>query len=414
LSLNTPSFSPFPEESLPPRFTVTELVRSVDEVLSEVFPSVLVEGEISNVKLHRSGHLYFVLKDEESQLRGVMFRSDLIRLPYTLEDGMKIVVFGQLRFYERKGEISLIARRIEPLGIGALLVALRQLKEKLEKEGLFDPSRKRPLPFYPKEVGVVTSPQGAALFDILKVSRRRHPGIPIRIAPSRVQGPGAELEVVKALDRIYKEKTISAIILARGGGSQEDLWTFNTEMVVRKVVESPVPIVSAIGHEVDYTLTDLAADVRAPTPSAAAEMVFPNREELLHSTLSLKNRISTYMEYKLLHREKMVSTLKKRIPTPKKIVEFKIQRWEFLKHRLTQGFRFLLTSREETLARSASMLQGVNPLRILEKGYVYVTDLSSKPIGKLKLLKVNDFVYLHFRDGKAKARIEEIEEKNSS
>ncbi len=269
------------EASVPTRriYTVTELTIRVRDHLEERFFEVWVEGELSGVKIWNTGHLYFTLKDSSSVLKGLMFRSALRYLKFKPADGLHVVARGKLSVYEPKGEYQIVCEHLEPQGLGGLQLAFEQLKKRLQAEGLFDVSKKRPLPALPRKIGVVTSLDGAAVRDILKVLRRRYRNVHIVIRPTRVQGEGAAAEIAHALRQIVKVPRLDVVIVGRGGGSLEDLWAFNEEPVARAISISPIPVISAVGHESDVTIADLVADVRAPTPSAAAELVVTRKDE---------------------------------------------------------------------------------------------------------------------------------------
>jgi exodeoxyribonuclease VII large subunit len=272
---------PEPESPAPTRriFTVTELTVRVRDHLEEQFFEVWVEGELSGVRLWNTGHLYFTLKDSTSLLKGLMFRSALRYLKFKPVDGLRVVARGKISVYEPKGEYQIVCEHLEPQGLGALQLAFDQLKKRLQAEGLFDASRKRPLPALPRKIGVVTSLDGAAIRDILKVLRRRYRNVHVVIRPTRVQGEGAAAEIAHGLRSIVKVPQVDVVIVGRGGGSMEDLWAFNEEPVARAISISPIPVISAVGHESDVTIADLVADLRAPTPSAAAELVVARKEE---------------------------------------------------------------------------------------------------------------------------------------
>src|SRR6266550_7013114 len=260
-------------------YTVTELTVRVRDQLEERFFEVWVEGELSGVRLYNSGHLYFTLKDSSSLLKGLMFRSALRYLKFKPVDGLRVVARGKISVYEPKGEYQIVCEHLEPQGLGALQLAFDQLKKRLQAEGLFDVSKKRPLPALPRKIGVVTSLDGAAIRDILKVLRRRYRNVHVVIRPTKVQGDGAAAEIAHGLRQIVKVPHVDVVIVGRGGGSMEDLWAFNEEPVARAISVSPIPVISAVGHESDVTIADLVADVRAPTPSAAAELVVSRKEE---------------------------------------------------------------------------------------------------------------------------------------
>jgi exodeoxyribonuclease VII large subunit len=262
-------------------FTISELTLLIRNQLEQGFSGIWVEGEVSNLRAPASGHVYFTLKDQTSQIRAVLFRAGAQRLRFSLREGLHVIVQGRLTVYEPRGEYQAVVDYLEPKGIGALQIALEQLKEKLAREGLFDLVRKRPLPLLPRRVGLVTSLSGAAIRDMLSILQRRCPYLSILIVPVPVQGMGAALQIASAVRELGSSGKVDVMIVGRGGGSLEDLWPFNEEAVVRAIAESAVPVVSAVGHEIDHTLADLAADYRAPTLSAAAEAVAPIVEDLL-------------------------------------------------------------------------------------------------------------------------------------
>ena len=298
--------------------TVTELTRQVQDVLEATFDQLWVEGEISNLRRPASGHLYFTLKDEESQVRAVLFRPVARAIKFDLEDGMHILCRARMNVYRPRGEYQLILDYAEPRGAGALQIAFEQLKAKLQAEGLFDPVHKKPLPFLPSRIGVVTSPSGAVIRDILNVTKRRFPSVHILIAPVRVQGAEAPAEIVEALHHLNETPGIDVIIVARGGGSLEDLMAFNDEGVARAIFASSVPVVSAVGHEIDFTIADFVADMRAPTPSAAAELVVPRRSDLVQQVRTLSARAAHAGERYLKIRRERLEKLAERVRDPRR------------------------------------------------------------------------------------------------
>ncbi len=273
-------------------YTVSELNADIRNVLEAAYANVWVEAEISNCRLWNTGHLYFTLKDPGAQIKAVMFRSDVRTLRFKPEDGLHVVVRGRLSVYEPKGEYQIVCERMEPHGLGALQLAFDQLKRRLQAEGVFDAARKRPLPALPRKIGIVTSLDGAAIRDIIKVLDRRYPNAHLVIRPARVQGEGAASDVARGIRDIVKVAGIDVVIVGGGGGSIEDLWTFNEVVVARAIAASPVPIISAVGHEVDITIADFAADVRAPTPSAAAEVVVARKEDFCNHIDRLHSRLT--------------------------------------------------------------------------------------------------------------------------
>ena len=288
-------------------FSVSELTVALRDRLEQAFPHVWVEGEVSNLRAPGSGHLYMTLKDHLSQIRVVLFRTSAQRLRFALREGLCVIVRGRLTVYEQRGEYQLILDYVEPKGIGALQIAFEQLKEKLAREGLFDPARKRPLPLLPSRIGLVTSPTGAAIRDMLSVIQRRCPIVHVLVYPVPVQGGGAAEQIADAVRRLGESGDVDVIIVGRGGGSWEDLWCFNEEPVVRAIASSAVPVVSAVGHEIDYTLADFAADVRAATPSAAAEAVVPVLRDVLRTIQALWERQERGMRGRLALVQSQVS-----------------------------------------------------------------------------------------------------------
>ncbi|MFQ5870329.1 MAG: exodeoxyribonuclease VII large subunit, partial [Candidatus Zixiibacteriota bacterium] len=280
-------------------YTVSELTREIKLTLESGFPAIWVEGEISNYKLHSSGHRYFSLKDSESQLRCVLWRWQSGRLPAELKDGLQIIACGNLTVFERAGQYQLVVATIQPVGVGRLEIEFQELKRKLFEEGLFSEEFKKPLPGYPEKIGVVTSPTGAAIRDIINILQRRFPPVEIILRPTLVQGEGAAEDIVSAIEEFNECGEVDLIIVGRGGGSIEDLWAFNEEKVARAIFSSEIPIVSAVGHEIDFTISDFASDLRAPTPSAAAELAVPDRAELMRNIVDLHASMANLMQGQL-------------------------------------------------------------------------------------------------------------------
>ena len=289
--------------------TVTELTADIRVVLESGFGDVLVEGELSNCRVWQTGHMYFTLKDSGAQLRGVMFRSAVRQLRFRAEDGCHVIARGRLSVYDTKGEYQIICESLEPKGLGALQLAFEQLKKRLDQAGLFDPARKRPLPRLPRKIGVVTSLDGAAIRDILSVLSKRYPQAHVVIRPARVQGEGAAADIARGLRMIARVDGVDVVIVGRGGGSIEDLWAFNEEAVARAIAASPVPVISAVGHETDVTIADFVADLRAPTPSAAAECVVARRDEFVAHIDRQAGRLRAALDRRLLQLRSRVQTL---------------------------------------------------------------------------------------------------------
>ncbi|HIJ80896.1 MAG TPA: exodeoxyribonuclease VII large subunit, partial [Desulfuromonadales bacterium] len=315
--------------------TVSRLTSLLRGVLEENFEQVWVQGEISNISYPSSGHCYFTLKDSGAQLRCVMFKSAAKNLKFRPTDGMALIARGHISVYDQRGEYQLICEYIEPAGIGALQAAFEQLKEKLSREGIFADAHKQTLPRFPQQVGIVTSSSGAALQDILKVLKRRFASLDVLICPVRVQGEGAAVEIARAIDDMNRLEQVDVLIVGRGGGSLEDLWAFNEETVARAVYRSKIPVISAVGHETDWTICDFAADLRAPTPSAAAEMLVASTDEL-HSLLeSLSHRLRLLMKGYLTSQKGRVEGLCRSLHDPRTLLGHLGQRMDDIGERLT-------------------------------------------------------------------------------
>ena len=308
---------------LPLRYvlTVTELTQKIKDLLEERFSDLWVEGEISNLRIPPSGHIYFTLKDDLSQIRAVLFRMKARMLRFLPGDGLHMICRGRISLYERRGEYQLILEEMEPKGMGALQLAFLQLKERLEKEGLFDISHKKPIPVIPRVIGIVTSPTGAVIQDMIQIIQRRFENVAILLYPVRVQGEGASREIAKGIGYFNRMKKVDVIIVGRGGGSLEDLWAFNEEIVARAIHHSRIPVISAVGHETDYTISDFVADLRAPTPSAAAEMAVKDKRELKRMLQYQKDRLENQMVQNLQGMRKNLHHIGKSLIHPKKRIE---------------------------------------------------------------------------------------------
>ena len=352
-------------------YSVSELTAELKALLENTFTGVWVEGEISNFKHHTSGHMYFTLKDDRGQLRGVMFRGSNRGLQFRPEDGLAVIVFGNVTIYEPRGEYQVYVEYMEPKGLGALQLAFEQLKTRLETEGLFDPARKRPIPLLPKKIGLVTSPSGAAIRDILQIIHRRFANVQVLIFPVRVQGEGAAAEIVEGVECLNKRGDLDVLIVARGGGSIEDLWAFNEEVVARAIYVSQTPVISAVGHETDFTIADFVADVRAPTPSAAAELVISRKAELSQRVDDLFSRLVSHMRYRAERSGERLRSLERHLRLLSPLERVKRQR-----ERLRDGALALQSSMSHRLAlwrgdlrTAAARLDSLSPLAILARGY---------------------------------------------
>lgn len=348
--------------------TVSELTTRIRGVLESTQGEVLVEGEIANSRLWKTGHLYFTLRDEHAQLKAVMFRSAVRYLRFTPEDGLRVIARGRVTVYEPKGEYQIVCEQLQPQGVGALQVAFDQLKRTLEADGLFEATRKRPLPLLPRQIGVVTSLHGAALQDILKVLARRHPTAHVVIRPVRVQGEGAAGQIARGIDQLSRQEGVDVIIVGRGGGSLEDLWAFNEEPVARAIATATVPVISAVGHEIDVTLSDLVADIRAATPSAAAEIVVAGRDELLGRVDQLSDRLRATLRDTVRRLLTSVLELDRRPGVagwPARLA-IRGRHAAELTHALTQATRSTLVTRERRLRSAQLKLEAHEPGRRLE------------------------------------------------
>src|SRR5512147_38069 len=354
----------FPKQIL----TVSELTSLVRASIESEFPDLWLEGEISNLRLPGSGHVYCTLKDESSQIRAVLFRSSAMRVRFSLQEGMQVIVRGRLTVYEPRGEYQIVLEAVEPKGIGALQLAFEQLKERLAAEGLFDQSRKKPLPPFPRTVGVVTSLSGAAIRDILAVFRRRWPTLHIIIAPVQVQGEGAGEQIAEALALLNAQGVVDVIIVGRGGGSLEDLWSFNEEVVVRAIANSRIPVVAAVGHEIDVTLADFAADVRAPTPSAAAETVVPVLAEVVERLRELTVRGGRAMARHCLFEYRRLDEMVRGLAEIRFRIQAESQRTDELADRLHRKIRLQLTEARELVRDGQQGLAGLNPIVLVKRG----------------------------------------------
>ena len=338
---------------LPLRYilTVSELTHEIKDVLEDRFPDVWVEGEISNLRIPPSGHIYFTLKDDFSQIRAVLFKMQARTLRFVPEDGLHIICRGRVSLYERRGDYQLILESMEPKGIGALQLAFIQLKERLQKEGLFDPSHKKTIPMVSQRIGMITSPTGAVIQDMLRILERRFENLHILLYPVRVQGEGASAEIVEAIKYFNQQTDVDVLIVGRGGGSLEDLWAFNEEEMARAIYHSKIPIISAVGHETDYTIADFVADLRAPTPSAAAELVVRDKREMKNTLYYLGSRLENQMIQILSGYRTSLSHLRKVFREPRKKIEEYFLRVDELINRIRLSTSWALKSRGEKCLR---------------------------------------------------------------
>jgi exodeoxyribonuclease VII large subunit len=431
---------------------VSELTERISGLLEDAFPDVWVEGEVSNYHAAQSGHLYFTLKDARAQIRCVCFRDQVRGLKFRPEDGLHITIRGSLGVYEPRGEYQLYVSQIEPVGLGALQLAFEQLKKRLGEEGLFDENRKKPLPVLPRRIGIVTSPTGAAIHDILRVLKRRFPNVHVLLFPVKVQGEGAADEITAAVQYFSRAKTVDVLIVARGGGSLEDLWAFNEEIVARAIAASGIPVITGIGHETDFTIADFAADFRAPTPSAAAEIVVRSRQEFERHIAEHFRDLVQHMRYRLSEwrhrvrdlethrgfrqlevlvrrrrqqvdelssslavglRLRLASTLQRVTRASSRLASFDLRMWVgrwrgVLDQRLLQlrvAADRLLIAKRRAWQIASLRLEERSPLRLLERGYAIAYDASGKVLRSADQVALGDDISVRLARGELGATV---------
>jgi exodeoxyribonuclease VII large subunit len=418
-------------------YTVSEITHQIKLQLEKTFPVLWIEGEIADFTKAHSGHLYFTLKDERSALNCVMWRSSALRVPFELESGLQVICKGQISVYEQRGQYQLYVESIEPKGKGALQLAFEQLKEKLKKEGLFDPNVKKKLPLLPKKVGVVTSPRGAAIIDIIKTLERRFAHIHIVIYPAKVQGEGASDEIVEGIDYLGSIRDMDVIIVGRGGGSLEDLWAFNEEKVARAIFRCPIPIISAVGHEVDFTIADFVADIRASTPSVAAEMVIEKEQSLVERITNLEKRIFHHIQFfvqekkhavtDLIHHQAFQNFKVRMFNLIQQVDEFETRaryviqtlvqriiqaksRIDLAQEKMSASVKRLLQELHGKWQRFSVELDNLSPLNILKKGYTLCwKNAKFELIQKIGEIDEGDEVTVSFFKGEFSAQVKRID-----
>lgn len=385
--------------------TVSALNSYIKKVVDNdfVLSNSSVKGEISNLKLHSSGHMYFSLKDEMSKMNCIMFRSAAKNLKFIPENGMKVIVKGRVSVYEKEGTYQFYCDSIETDGIGELYLAFEKLKNKLQNEGLFDDENKKVLPRYVKKVGIITSPTGAAIRDIINVTRRRNKSIELLIYPALVQGVNASKDIIKGIEALNGIEDVDIIILARGGGSIEELWCFNDEELAYSVFNSKKPIITGVGHEIDYTIVDFVSDKRAPTPSAAAELAVFNLEELRSRILAYRSNLNTHIQINLNNRRSRLELLKKNINllSPSVYIANEYNNIDRLKELANIKINSRLNKEKDVLGKINALLSAHNPLNILNKGYAIVEDEKKNLITKVSKLKELEKIKVILKDGSA-------------
>lgn len=381
--------------------TVSELTGRIKSTLEGAFTDISVTGEVSNFKIHTSGHCYFTIKDEQAQLQAVMWRSRVSRLFFSPENGMKVVARGNVTVYPVRGVYQIDVISLQPAGVGELQAAFERLKKKLFEEGLFDERSKVPLPEYPARIGIVTSPTGAAIRDMVQIFRRRAPYVELVLRPVQVQGSGAARDIATAIEDFNEYGNVDVIIVGRGGGSIEDLWAFNEECVARAIFESEIPIVSAVGHEVDYTISDFVSDLRAPTPSAAAELSVRSRDEIVENLSNIYYTVKQITETIISrYRERIQGYLRSyAFNLPADLIRQRTQRLDELLNSLVRVTAHRTEVLRERLISLSGRIRNLDPVRILERGYVIVYRRGGRALASAASVHPGDMLDLRFHDG---------------
>ena len=390
-------------------FSVSQINKYIKGLMDgdTILRDVTVSGEISNFKRHSSGHYYFSVKDQGSAISAAMFKWQNRTLRFLPENGMRVLVHGRISVYEPSGQYQIIADSIQPDGVGALYEQYERLKNALERKGYLDPARKKPIPQFPRKIAVITSPTGAAIRDILNILGRRYPLAPIDVYPSEVQGENAPAMLASALYAANRNADCDVIIIGRGGGSMEDLWAFNSVEVIRAVIDSEIPVISAVGHETDFTLCDFVADLRAPTPSAAAELAVPDSAGVMNYLNAYRMRTASMLERKISSGETRLSSLLNMqcMRNPLSVTENKSRQLDEIISRVERAINDRLNAGESELREVASRLAALNPLAVLARGYS-VAYRSGTPLGSVAGLSEGDMIQIRFRDGSADCRVE--------
>lgn len=386
--------------------TVSELNRLANQVLTQSFPLFWISGEVSNLTRAASGHWYFSLKDAGAQVRCVMFKGRNSYLDWSPKEGDKVEARCTVTLYEARGDFQLTIEFLQRAGMGVLFEAFEKLKAKLQQEGLFDAALKKPLPTHPKKIGIVTSPDAAALRDVLTTLKRRMPSIPIVIYPTPVQGKGVAIQIADAIQLASERAECDVLIICRGGGSIEDLWQFNEEIVARAIAECAIATISGVGHETDFTICDFVADVRAATPTAAAELVTPSRDNLLNVLNQLKQQLARNMQYLLNQREQTLDYLARRLTSPLQLIEQQKTQLTQMAYRLNTAINQQLQVKQQNLLRLNQNLTHLNPQAVLTRGYAFVQNKTGVIITSSKQLQTGDEVKLTFGVGSADATID--------
>ncbi|RYZ71347.1 MAG: exodeoxyribonuclease VII large subunit [Proteobacteria bacterium] len=390
----------------PKALTVSELTARIKGVMEPAFANVWVQGEVSNYRPSASGHLYFSLKDGTSTISIAFFGAGgRKRLPFDLKDGLQILCHGKVSLYGPRGTYQLVIDQIEPMGAGALQLAFEQMKERLGSEGLFDPARKRPIPPYPKRIAIITSPTGAAIQDMINVLKRRAPNLHVLVVPAVVQGPDAPPQLIRGLNAINQYGLADLIVLARGGGSIEDLWCFNDENLARAIAASKIPVISGVGHEIDFTIADFVADLRAPTPSAAAEILSHHWVDVRNQVRQNFQRIHQMLRRELDSKRALLRLLGGSLVSPRDRLREQMQRCDDLANRLEYAFKSCVERRKLALGRVVGKLEALSPLRVLERGYSIVTTTAGAVVKSARDCVDHQEVRIKLHDGEIRARV---------
>ena len=388
-------------------YTVSQLTRELKELLESSFARIWIEGEISNYLKHSSGHRYFTLKDQNAQIKCVIWRWAGNQLFFEPQDGIKVKATGQVTVYEKSGQYQFVVTSMQPAGIGELELAFQQLKLQLSAEGLFDPSVKKPIPKFPRRIGVVTSPTGAAIRDILNITRRRAPHVEIIFWPVQVQGEGASAQIAHAIDGFNNLDLVDVLIIGRGGGSLEDLWAFNEEIVARAIYASRLPVISAVGHEIDFSIADFVADLRAPTPSAAAEMAVPNAVELSEWIIDKRRRLIDEVSYRFKEGHRQLAELGSRygLKRPLELIAQRSQRCDELSRLVDLHIKHRIAAISQKSRAIFEKLEIVSPVAILQRGYAYCRNEKGQVIKSFRQVAIDDKLDMVFYEGGAESRI---------
>lgn len=393
--------------------TVTNLNLYIKALMEsdEVLNNIIVKGEISNFKHHSSGHMYFTLKDENSKIRCIMFRGSNLFLKFVPEDGMNVVIEGHVSLYERDGQYQLYCSRMEPDGLGSLYLAYEQLKERLQREGLFGNEFKKPIPEFPKKIGVATSPTGAVIRDIINVSTNRFSGINILLYPVKVQGEGASRSIVSAIEYFNSRDDIDVIIVGRGGGSIEELWAFNEEDVARAIFKSRIPVISAVGHETDFTIADFVADARASTPSHAAEIAVPSYNDITYKIDKLRQMLITHTSNGIYQKSFSVRNYLQHMKanSPKNRINQYMQYLDNLQNKLGHNIKITVSTGRTSVSVCSGKLDSLSPLKVLARGYTYV-EKNNIVVRSVSDIKRDELIRMHMNDGMVDCKVIDIME----